>query len=143
VRIGRDRIMPLRLGCAVLLVGITICIAFAPAARAAPVPDPEAFLWGGWAADEALRFDPFTLRTLPLTGVVRRPSVDAAEGVLPAAGVDLPASGSVALVGGAGEAGPTSPRSLSSPGDPPPLPYVPPVRIPYRPPLRSPFRPPM
>ena len=138
MRIGRDRIMPLRLGCAVLLVGITICIAFASAARAAPVPDPEAFLWGGWAAEEALRFDPFTLRTF----VVRRPRVDAAEGALPAAGVDPLASGSVAPVSGGGEAGPTSPRSLSTPGDPP-LPYVPPVRIPYRPPLRSPFRPPL
>lgn len=143
MRIGRDRIVPLRLGCAVLLVGITICIAFASAARAAPVLDPKAFLLGGRAAGEALRFDPFTLRTFPLTGVVRRPGVDAAEGVLPAGGVDPLASGSVAPVGGGGEAGPTSPRSLSTPGEPPPLPYVPPVRIPYRPPLRSPFRPPL
>ncbi|GAH66821.1 unnamed protein product, partial [marine sediment metagenome] len=115
----------------VLLVGTAICIVFAPAARAAPVPDPEAFLWGGWAAEDALRFDPFAL-TFPLASVVRRPSVDAAE----------PSAGSSDLGGGGEEAGPTSPSSLSSAGDPP-LPYVPPVRIPYRPPLRSPFRPPL
>ena len=139
MRIGRDRIMPLRLGCAVLLVGITICIAFASAARAAPVPDPEAFLWEGWAA-EALRFDPFTLRTLRFAGV-RGPRVDAAEVALPApSGGDLPAPGPRAPVSGGGEIG--RPRGLPTPGDPP-LPYVPPVRIPYRPPLRSPFRPPL
>lgn len=83
------------------------------AGRLAAAPGPRSVLLGGWADDEALRFDPFTLTTAP-------------GGPVGAAG---------ALGSGAGPAG----REPAG-GD---LGDAPDVRIPYRPVLRSPFRPPL
>ncbi|KPK78886.1 MAG: hypothetical protein AMJ81_14610, partial [Phycisphaerae bacterium SM23_33] len=44
---------------------LMLCV-IALASLVGAAPRPQDFLLGGWAADEALRFDPFTLRTAPL-----------------------------------------------------------------------------
>ena len=91
--------------------------------------DPWAFFPGTWQADEAMRFDPFTLITRPAGRAARTPTP--AGAVAPSS--DTGGSGSIEETDTSGSGGAGTPS----------VGYVPPPRIPYRPPLRSPFRPPI
>jgi len=140
-----------------LVIGVGASIAGAQ--RTALRVDPTAFQLGGWAADEALWFDPFQLTTVrPETTVLapRLASTGSSSPVTkaaPSTTAPEPTSPSTALSSTESPISPTttalspSPepdQTLSGLGDGlVPLSSRPPIRIPYRPVLRSPFRPPL
>ena len=114
-------------GLALVVTGIVVGALLASAASAAL---GRWFVPGTWDADEALRFDPFTLKTRAVKNA--SPKSTARN-----AGTSVETSGDLGGV--------LVEESLvvASPPPPPPTNYVPLPRIPYRPPLRSPYRPPL
>jgi hypothetical protein len=124
------------LGIAGLLIGLVA--SFAGAQQATKRVAQEAFLLGGWAADEALRFDPFRL----VTRAARKDPSSTA--VVPSA-APVPVSATVpSPTPTVSEAASPTESVTASDTDPPggSTSLRPPIRIPYRPPLRSPFKPP-
>jgi hypothetical protein len=139
-----------------LVIGVVASIVGAQ--RSARPLDPTAFQLGGWAADEALWFDPFQLTTLrPKTTVLAprlasigssSPGTKAAPSTAAALASPLAAVSSpeapTSLTTTALSRSPELDQTLSgSGGSPVLLSARPPIRIPYRPELRSPFKPPL
>ena len=110
---SKRRIVSLRLTATFVLAGIVISMFLVQAAAAA---EP----------DEALWFDPFTLRVVPRRAVPR-----VISGIAPRIVPTGAKSADTLRATGSGSSGPIL------------MGYVPPPRIPYRPPLRSPYRPPL
>ncbi|MFW6107312.1 MAG: hypothetical protein ACOC8A_01330 [bacterium] len=109
---------------AAAVVAATIAVPWA--ASGAPRLEPAAFQLGGWAADDAMAFDPYTL--------TYSSSVESSSGrEEPATTSDTEA-----------EAAPRSgTRTFSSGGETGRDFGRPPIRTPYRPPVRTPFKPPL
>ena len=123
---SKKRTVSLKLIAVFAMVGVTGSMLLLVQAAVAADDDPWVLFPGTWAADQALRFDPFSLITFPARSKTRTPSAGAA---VPSA--DTSGSGSAEKT------------ALSGSGSEMLAGYVPPPRIPYRPPLRSPFRPPI
>lgn len=123
---SKKRTVSLKLIAVFAMVGVTGSMFLLVQAAAAADEGPQVLSPGTWAADRALRFNPFALITSPARSEASTPSAGAA---VPSADT----SGS----GPAERAAPPGSRGGMRGG------YVPPPRIPYRPPLRSPFRPPI
>ena len=131
--------MPVRLAIVFVLGGIAIC---AGVTRVAAAPNRFPFLWQGLVDEMALRFDPFTLTTLPPATArgaprPRRPARPPTDVALSPTDVPLSATGRPSEGGSEAEA-----PGEGGGGALPDYHYVPPPRIPYRPPLRSPCQPP-
>ena len=105
---SKRRMVSLRTTAAFVVVGLGISMFLSQTAAAADT-------------DEALLFDPFTLRVMPRIISRIAPRIVSTGGAEPA----------------------NTLRASGGSGGPVPMGYVPPPRIPYRPPLRSPFRPPI
>jgi len=125
------------LGIAALLIGLAA--SSAGAQQGTSRADPTAFLLGGWAADESLRFDPFSLATLPAT------KARSGSAVTPAAApISVSATAPSPAPAESAAASPAESITASgATGAGVTLSLRPPIRIPYRPVLRSPFRPPL
>ena len=124
------------LAVAVLLVGLTASSVVAQ--QATKRLEQEAFLLGGWAADAALRFDPFSLTTLPATKARSDSAVTPSAAPVPVSAVAPSPTPTVSPA-----ATPPGGEIASSPEEPVDVSTLrPPIRVPYRPPLRSPFKPP-
>ena len=116
-----QKLLGVPVGLAAAVMGATICGAVLHSAMGRP--NRRAFLLGGSRAEKALRFNPFTLRTLPANRVARvnsRAEPRPRRLVRPAPGVRAP---SVRAAPGARASGAPEPR------------------IPSRPTFRSPVRP--